>query len=447
MAKKILQTLTNNLGFKILAVFFALVLWLVVYNIDDPTKTRTFTTNVTVENASAVTELNKCYEILNGTNTVIFSVSGKRSVLDKLEDTDFTAVADMNRMILNKDGSRASVPVEITSKRQNSTLKYNGKNKYLEVSLEDLMTHRFMVTAATSGHVAEGYALGEVAAANPNVLSVSGPASIVKKISSVVATIDVEGMSVNLSDNVIPVLYDADGNEVDPTRLKCSNETVTVSAKILSVKEVPLSFSTSGTPAGDYRVVEINSSPKTVKLKGATNVLNPLISIEIPGDVLNVSGAREDLNTTIDITEYLPEGTELVKAGDATVTVTVRVEAYEPKNYSIRSANIAVEGLEKGYKLDFQDEQIPVTINGLKKDLDQLTVSMLTAGINVEGLGEGIHRVTLNLKLDEEKFAYQPITIGVVIEPEGAGEDDETVGDSQTQDNGNADNSQKTENQ
>ena len=128
MAKKILKTLTNNLGFKLLAVFFASVLWLVVYNIDDPTKTKTFTTNVTVENASAVTEMNKCYEVLNGTNTVSCSVTGKRSVLDKLEDTDFTAVADMNRMILDKDGAKASVPVEITSKRQNSALKYKGKN-------------------------------------------------------------------------------------------------------------------------------------------------------------------------------------------------------------------------------------------------------------------------------------------------------------------------------
>lgn len=415
MAKKILKTLTNNLGFKLLAVFFAFVLWLVVYNIDDPTKTRTFTINVTVENQSAVTEMNKCYEVLDGTNTVSFSVSGKRSVLDKLEDTDFTAVADMNRMILDKSGVKASVPIEITSRRQNSALKYNGKNKYLEVSLEDLMSHRYMVTAATSGHVAEGYALGEVAVTNPNVLNVSGPASIVKKISSVVATIDVEGMSVNLSDNVIPILYDEHGNEVDPTRLTLSNNTVTVSAKILSVKELPLSFNIAGKPYGDYRVVEINSSPESVKLKGATNVLNPLLSIEIPGEVLNVSGAREDLSTSIDITEYLPEGTELVNPSDATITVTVRIEAYEPKTYEISTNRISVQGLTEGYQLQFEDTAVPVTINGLRKNLERLSASDISAEINVEGLTEGTHRVTLNLRLDEELYAYQPITIAVMI--------------------------------
>ena len=76
MAKKILKTLVNNLGFIILAVVLAFILWLVVYNFDDPKKSKTFTTNVTVENASAVTDMNKCYEVLDGTNTVTFTVTG-----------------------------------------------------------------------------------------------------------------------------------------------------------------------------------------------------------------------------------------------------------------------------------------------------------------------------------------------------------------------------------
>ena len=328
MGNKILKTLTKNLGFKILAVVFAFILWLVVYNTDDPTITVSYTTNVTVENASAVTDMNKCYEVLNGTNTVSFAVTAKRSVLNKLEDTDFTAVADMNRMIVNEDGDKANVPIEITSKRSNSSLKYNGKNKYLEVSLEDLMKRRSIITADTSGKVADGYALGEVTVTNPNVLNVSGPDSIVNKIDSVVATIDVDGMSMNLSDNVIPALYDADGQEIDTTKLKLSNTTVTISAKILSVKEIPLVFSKSGVPYGDNRVVEISSKPETIKVKGSSTTLNPLSSLNIPGDVLNVSGASEDITTTIDISEYLPDGVELVNASDATVTVTVRIEAY-----------------------------------------------------------------------------------------------------------------------
>lgn len=441
MGNKILKTLTKNLGFKILAVVFAFILWLVVYNTDDPTVTVSYTTNVTVENASAVTEMNKCYEVLNGTNTVTFAVTAKRSVLNKLEDTDFTAVADMNRMIVNEEGDAANVPIEITSKRSNSSLKYNGKNKYLEVSLEDLMKRRFIITADTSGKVADGYALGEVTVTNPNVLNVSGPASIVNKIDSVVATIDVEGMSMNLSDNVIPALYDADGQEIDTTKLKLSNTTVTISAKILSVKEIPLVFSTTGVPYGDYRVVEISSKPETVKVKGSSTILNPLSSLTIPGDVLNVSRAREDITTTIDISEYLPDGVELVNASDATVTVTVRIEAYESKKFNLNTSQITVDGLDTNYDLSFEQSTVAVTVSGLKDNLNVLTVSQLSASIDVTDLGVGTHQVNLELSLDEDNYAYQTITVTVEIK-EKAKDDSENTDDNSSENDSESDGQQ-----
>lgn len=441
MGNKILKTLTKNLGFKILAVVFAFILWLVVYNTDDPTVTVSYTTNVAVENASAVTEMNKCYEVLNGTNTVTFAVTAKRSVLNKLEDTDFTAVADMNRMIVNEEGDEANVPIEIISKRSNSSLKYNGKNKYLQVSLEDLMKRRFIITADTSGKVADGYALGEVTVTNPNVLNVSGPASIVNKIDSVVATIDVEGMSMNLSDNVIPALYDADGQEIDTTKLKLSNTTVTISAKILSVKEIPLVFSTTGVPYGDYRVVEISSKPETVKVKGSSTILNPLSSLTIPGDVLNVSGAREDITTTIDISEYLPDGVELVNASDATVTVTVRIEAYESKKFNLNTSQITVNGLDTDYDLSFEQSAVAVTVSGLKNNLNTLTVSQLSASIDVTDLGVGTHQVNLELSLDEDNYAYQTITVTVEIKVK-AKDDSENTDDNSSENDSESDGQQ-----
>ena len=439
MGNKILKTLTKNLGFKILAVVFAFILWLVVYNTDDPTITVSYTTNVTVENASAVTDMNKCYEVLNGTNTVSFAVTAKRSVLNKLEDTDFTAVADMNRMIVNEDGDKANVPIEITSKRSNSSLKYNGKNKYLEVSLEDLMKRRFIITADTSGKVADGYALGEVTVTNPNVLNVSGPASIVNKIDSVVATIDVDGMSMNLSDNVIPALYDADGQEIDTTKLKLSNTTVTISAKILSVKEIPLVFSTSGVPYGDNRVVEISSKPETIKVKGSSTTLNPLSSLNIPGDVLNVSGASEDITTTIDISEYLPDGVELVNASDATVTVTVRIEAYELKKFNLSTSQINVNGLDSNYDLSFDQSTVAVTVSGLKNDLNKLNTRQLSASIDVTDLGVGTHQVNLDLNLDEDNYAYQTITVTIEIK--------DKTNDSENTDDNSSENDSESEGQ
>ena len=59
MKSNIIKKLTDNLGIKILAVICATILWLIVYNIDDPNKTKLFTTNVVVKNASVLENITK----------------------------------------------------------------------------------------------------------------------------------------------------------------------------------------------------------------------------------------------------------------------------------------------------------------------------------------------------------------------------------------------------
>ena len=60
---KIKRIFLENWVLKLLAVFFSIVLWLVVVNVDDPTQTKTFTTNVTVVNADVLTDAGRYYEI------------------------------------------------------------------------------------------------------------------------------------------------------------------------------------------------------------------------------------------------------------------------------------------------------------------------------------------------------------------------------------------------
>ena len=59
MKNNVLKTLSNNLGYKILALVFAFVLWLMVYNTEDPTRTETMTISVSVINKESVENMNK----------------------------------------------------------------------------------------------------------------------------------------------------------------------------------------------------------------------------------------------------------------------------------------------------------------------------------------------------------------------------------------------------
>ena len=81
MLKNLAKKLTNNLGLKVLAVLFAIALWLVVVNIDDPVKPAQYTISVTQDNMDYLTSNGKYSETLGGKNTVTFTASATRILL------------------------------------------------------------------------------------------------------------------------------------------------------------------------------------------------------------------------------------------------------------------------------------------------------------------------------------------------------------------------------
>lgn len=417
MKNNILKTLTNNLGFKVLAVLFAFTLWLIVYNMEDPTKTDTMTLQVSLINKESVESLNKYYEVVEGTGKVTFSVTAPRSILEKLDESDFTAVADMEYLTINEDGISGSVPIDIrcTASNMQDSVKLSTTSKTLRVKLEDLMSKQFIITSKAVGKVLDGHALGSVTVTAPNVLKVSGPESIVKTVASVVATIDVEGMSVTVTDSVVPVLYDADGNEIDTTRLTLSNTTVNVSANILKTKEVPISVKPGGNPANGYVITSITSDPTTIMLKGSASVLNAISAIEIPSELVSVEDASSDVTATIDILEYLPYGAELLEKEDATVNITVGISKIREKVFSVATENIIVTGLPTGTDFRFVHSSVAVTISGLEENISALSGVTLSGSVDVTGLPEGEHQLLLTLDIDGTKYTYKEARVSVII--------------------------------
>ncbi len=417
MKNNILKTLTNNWAFKLLAFVAAFTLWLIVYNMEDPTKTDTMSMQVSIINRDAVAESEKYFEVMEGTGKVTFSVTAPRSVLDKLEETDFTAVADMEYLQISDDGLSGTVPIDIRCIDASyvDQVKLNTTTKTLKVRLENLMTKSFMVNAEVKGEVLKGYALGTVALNGANVLKVSGPESIVSTIDSVVATIDVEGMSANLTDSVVPVLYDAEGKEVNTTRLSLSNGTINISANILKTKDVPVMIKPSGTPANGYTLIGVSYEPEIVTLKGSPSVLNAINSIEIPSELLSVQEATANVEAIIDITEYLPYGAELVNKEDSNIEITVIVGRIHSKRFNISTSNITVTGLPVDMEYRFVHSSVGVTISALEEDLDLLKAANITASVDVKDLPEGQHELKIILDIDGTKYTYEEATVTIQI--------------------------------
>ena len=79
------EKLIKHLDLKILALLFAVILWLIVVNIDDPVKTVQFSgINVQILHASDLEKQGYCYDVIDGTDTINVSVTGRRSVIEEI---------------------------------------------------------------------------------------------------------------------------------------------------------------------------------------------------------------------------------------------------------------------------------------------------------------------------------------------------------------------------
>ena len=424
MLKKLKNLLTNNIGLKFLSVLFAMILWLVVVNIDDPDKTSTFTTNITIANENAIADMGKSYSIINDSGTVTFRVTAKRSIIERLTNSDFKATADMENIELHDDGT-AIVPIDISAVRYSSQLDIDRKKKNLELAVEDLQSNQFKITAEATGTPAEGSAVGELKV-SPDVLTISGPASVVSQISKVQA------------------VYDASGNTLDTSKLTFSQDTVQIKAQILSVKEIPINCETGGELESGYQQISVECEPKKIKVMGTAEKLNKITMITIPGEALDISGAKETLTKDIDISTYLPDGVTLVDSSQAKVKVTIAIEQTETKNFNVPVKNIKIFNLSDDCSIEYQGDKIPVTLKGYTSDLESLSAEDVMLSVDASGVQPGTNTLPLTLNLGSGYTLVEDsvVTINVVDQSE---KQQDTNTDSESKKDNNKEYSKKKE--
>ena len=432
MLKTLGKRLMNNIGLKLLALFLAVGLWMAVVNIDNPVVRKTMTVSVTMKNQDYITSMGKYLDTLGDSNTITFSYTTTRSVWQNISASDFSATADLQKIEAKESGDYR-VPVNVVATRNASQITIETKQIYLDVALEDLAKHQFQIKANTSGTVAAGCALGAVELDSANVIQVSGPASVINRIDTVVATVNVEGMSTDVTDYAVPVFYDVNGEVIDTTKLEKSVENVKITAQILDTKDVQLMLSTMGNVADGYQLVDVYCNPIAVRVKGLSSILNTLDRIVIPAEVLDLTGATKTIEKTIDISSYLPNGVSLVISSDAKVNVTAEIEKIETKEFRVPVANIASTGMKAGYQLSYTERYLTVYVSAGKTALGHLNVADIKGIINVENLGEGLHLVAVDFPLDDTVYVVSDVLaeIQLVSTETDAGNNSETETDTE----------------
>lgn len=377
------KSLTNNIGLKLLAFLFAFMLWLLVVNIDDPVDTKTFDSiPVTIEHAEVVTQDQRSYQVLDGTDTVSVTVSATRSVLEKISAENIVATADMRELYLE-----SQIPIEITIPGYEfESATANPRN--VQVKIEQNKSDTFPITVTTTGTVRDGYVLGNVQA-DPERVTVNGPESVIDRISKVVAQVNVSGLSEDSSIDAVLTYYDSDNDEISAEQLANNLGTtgVKVNVTLYHTARIPVTVDTSGVTAADgYSISEVTWTPEEIQLAGEEEVLDALESIRIPADAVDITSISQRTEQTVDITPYLPEGTRLVDENGNNILVTARVAREGTKSFDIPVGSITVDNLSDSLTVSGygSGDDLEVHIGGPQEQLNSLQLSDLAVSIDLK---------------------------------------------------------------
>ncbi len=414
----------KNMGLKIGSVFLAVVLWLVVTSVNDPTESHSYN-NIPVKllNVELITDSGQVYEVLDGSDTISrVSIRAPRSVHKELKEENIIATADV-RELSSLDTISIKLSTNIYSKEISSI---TGSTDTVKLNIEDKRSKALTLRATTSGDVEDGYLIGEVTT-DQNLVRISGPQSVIDQVVRASADVNVTGMTSDIVTNAEIKLYDAEDHEISNTNITQNIKTVGVKVSILQKASVPVNFSISGEPAPGFRATgEIEGNGSTIVIAGKSNVIRGVPSIEIPAEALDITDQTEDYTAEIDIRQYLPDNLYLANSEDAVKTVTVHIEPEVSKKLEIREERVRVTNIPEGYNATIAglEESFVIEVIGLSRDVAALQAGSISGVIDIqkwmqqEGMEtpeEGYYTVNVDFGLPSGVTLLEPVEVSLHI--------------------------------
>ena len=422
-----MKKITSNWGLKLASLIFAIIIWFLVTNINDPVISVRYTNvPVTLKNTNLITDQGQVYTILDGSDTISsVTIYAPRSIIDSLSQNNVVATADVQDL-----SSLNTVTINVTTNKYSDKIqKIVTSTDVVKLSVERKASKTLALTATTSGTLSDGYIIGDVTT-EQNMIRINGPESVIQNIQSAEVDVDVTGFTSNIGTDADIILYDADGDPVDSSQVSMNIKSVRVNVSIYGTKYVPLNYVVTGEPANGYILTgKIDSNPSEVLIAGRSSVISSVNEITIKDDGLNVTGLSKNLNYTVDVSKYLPSG---VTFGDpdyhGTAAVVVHIGSVSEETYDVSVKNVTVSGEVDGFDINIDDSEhdtVSLTLQGLKSQLDAISAGSLEGTVDIDEIlesngltemTEGTYTAQVEWNLPEGVKEKAPVSVYVKVE-------------------------------
>ena len=254
------------------------------------------------------------------------------------------------------------------------------------LSLERLVKKSVPVELVINGEPPLGYQKGD-ALSDPWEVTVSGRQSIVEKVATARAILEISGSTETMRRNMVVQILDANEDPVQGLTIVPKTVMVTQPISLLGgFKNVVVKVVSVGQVENGYRLTNITVSPPNVTLFSD----KPRLLSEIPGFVdtlpVDLTGLTDDMEVNVGLN--LPDEVELVR--DHSVLVQVSVAAIEGS--LTFSLPVEIVGLSPDLEASVAPSSVDVIIAGPLRILDTLDPSTYRVVLDLNGLPPGVYQ-------------------------------------------------------
>lgn len=410
-----------------MSVIVGILVWLIVVNIDNPTTRKSFLIrDVELMNQAYIDNMGLVSFMEEDQDPIRVYITGTRQTVSGITESDIHAVADLQQAVnleaaieSNSTTTLVMVPITVTCTGISpENIEVTPKN--LSVRLQKKATQEFVINATSDGKPGRGYEIGSVTV-NPEKIKITGPSSLIGRINQVNAVINVDGATEDVTEDIELTIIDKNGEPLTSAQMNylTYEKEAAVTAKLWRVQTAAISAEYSGVPASGYAVDSVEEIPSEISVAGSDEALEELAqmgnTIWIPEEAIDISGKDDNVETRVDISEYLPEGIKLTSDSSTDVFVRVNILPEGSVSYEFLTSDIEVENLAKNLQVTFDIANIEIRVKKEDESLEDLNEDAVKASIDLEGMEEGSYEVPVNITLPEGYELVNDVVAGINI--------------------------------
>ena len=291
------------------------------------------------------------------------------------------------------------MPIDVTVKKYTDQLEIMlGTVNTMKIKKDEMISVSVPVNIVINGDAAEGYAPGKITG-TPNLVRVTGPANLLDNAKAIIVEVDIDGIDHDVTTNVKPILYDADNKKIDSKQIAFDTPSISISIELWKTKKVQVSVEQEGEPADGYQLTSFDYEPKEIIVAAPDDILADLTTISLPA--VSLDGLTENYEKDIDITEeLLPDN--VVLADDVTdIKIKANIEKVMTRRITFEKENIQIKGKQNKKVTFHADNQYVIAVEGPSSVLRDLKITDFAPWIDVSGMDEGEHEITVHVKEPE----------------------------------------------